>query len=271
MSLEPMVIPNPLTEQHMQQLHDAKFILEHPSLAARVSDTLGTPIEKGIKLLPKSLKELVTNVTTKSLQTAMDAALYTLNKEAKPPAKMFHKLSVAATGALGGAFGLPALALELPVSTTIMLRSIAEIARAEGEQLDDLHSRMACLEVFALGGTSKYDDAVESGYFAIRAALAKTISDATKHLAAFGAGNASAPPLARMVAQLAARFSIPVSEKFILQATPVIGAAGGAAINSVFIDHYQAMAQGHFTIRRLERIYGPQRVKEAYQHMRTLH
>lgn len=255
----------------MQQLHDAKYILEHPSLAARVSDTLGTPIEKGIKLLPKNLKEMVTNVTTKSLQAAMDVALYTLNKQTKPPAKVLHKISVAATGAFGGAFGLPALAVELPISTTLMLRSIAEIARSEGELLDDVAARMACLEVFALGGTSKYDDAVESGYFAIRAALAKTISDASKHVASFGAASASAPPLARMISQLAAKFSIPVSEKFILQATPVIGAAGGAAINSVFIDHYQAMAQGHFVIRRLERIYGQQRVKEAYQHMRTLH
>ena len=39
----------------------------------------------------------------------------------------------AASGAAGGAFGLASLPVELPVSTTIMLRSIADIARAEGE------------------------------------------------------------------------------------------------------------------------------------------
>jgi hypothetical protein len=41
------------------------------------------------------------------------------------------------SGAAGGTFGLAALPVELPVSTTIMLRSIAEIARSEGEDLSD--------------------------------------------------------------------------------------------------------------------------------------
>jgi hypothetical protein len=58
------------------------------------------------------------------------------------------------SGAIGGAFGLTALAVELPLSTAIMLRSIADIARSEGEDLTMVESRLACLEVFALGGRS---------------------------------------------------------------------------------------------------------------------
>jgi hypothetical protein len=42
---------------------------------------------------------------------------------------------VATTGGVGGLFGLPALAIELPISTTIMLRSIADIARSEDEDI----------------------------------------------------------------------------------------------------------------------------------------
>jgi hypothetical protein len=50
-------------------------------------------------------------------------------------ANFFHKLIVTATGAGGGAFGLAGLPVELPVSITIMLRSVADIARSEGEQI----------------------------------------------------------------------------------------------------------------------------------------
>lgn len=32
----------------------------------------------------------------------------------------------------------------------------------------------------------------------------------------------------------------------------------------MFIDHFQDMSRGHFTVRRLERIYGAQPVRAAY-------
>ena len=46
-----------------------------------------------------------------------------------------------ASGAAGGAFGLATLPLELPVSTVIMLRSIADIAISEGEDLSSRKPR----------------------------------------------------------------------------------------------------------------------------------
>jgi hypothetical protein len=46
-------------------------------------------------------------------------------------------------------FGMSALAVALPVSTAIMLRSVAEIARQEGENLDDIEVRLACVSVLA--------------------------------------------------------------------------------------------------------------------------
>ena len=85
---------------------------------------------------------------------------------------MLHKALVTASGAAGGAFGLAALPVELPVSTIIVLRSIADIARSEGEDLSHPEASLACLQVFALGGRSGSDDASESGYFALRALLA---------------------------------------------------------------------------------------------------
>ena len=73
------------------------------------------------------------------------------------------------------------------------------------------------------------------------------------------------PALARFIAVIAERFGITVSEKVVAEAVPVVGAVGGGAINLVFINHFQQVAHGHFTVRRLEREYGEDVVREEYQ------
>jgi hypothetical protein len=73
------------------------------------------------------------------------------------------------------------------------------------------------------------------------------------------------PVLLRLINQLAIRFEINVTEKLAAQAVPVIGAVGGAAINTLFIDHFQDMAHGHFIIRSLERSYSPEFIRSEYQ------
>ena len=70
--------------------------------------------------------------------------------------------------------------------------------------------------------------------------------------------------LVRLIATLASRFGIIVSEKVAAQAIPLIGAAGGALINKIFIDHFQNMARGHFIIRRLERRYDKDLIRQEY-------
>ena len=243
----------------------AKALLENPSLAARISNFLGTPIEKGIGYLPAKWKDLVQGATEKSLKKALGFAVHTMNTKSKPTSSnKTHKLLVMATGAGGGSFGLPALAVELPVTTTIMLRSIADIARSEGESVGQLETKLACLEVFALGGSAKSDDSTETGYFFVRATLARTISEAAQYIAEKGIATEGAPVLVRLIAALASRFGVIVSEKVAAQAIPLIGAAGGALINTIFIDHFQSMARGHFIIRRLERQYGKELVRREY-------
>ena len=169
------------------------------------------------------------------------------------PANRAHKLAAAASGAVGGALGLAALPVELPISTTILLRSIAEIARDEGEDLSAPASALACVEVFALGGRTDEEAAFEGGYFAVRAALAKSVSDSARFVASEGISAHSAPIIARLISQIAARFGVVVSEKVAAQAAPILGAVGGATVNAAFADHFQTLARGHFIIRRLER------------------
>jgi hypothetical protein len=97
--------------------------------------------------------------------------------------------------------------------------------------------------------------------------LAKALSEAAKYIAEKGMVNEGAPALVRFIAAIAARFGVVVSEKAAAQAVPAIGAAGGAIINTIFIDHFQDMARGHFIVRRLERKYGEKTVRREYEAM----
>jgi hypothetical protein len=40
---------------------------------------------------------------------------------------------------------------------------------------------------------------------------------------------------------------------------------GGATVNVIFMNHFQRIALGHFTVRRLERVYGPALVRRHYE------
>ena len=250
------------------ELKGAKNLLENPGLAARVSNYIGSPIEAGLKKLPESLAAAVNDVARKSIEKALDVALLTMDSENQgSSSNWWHKLAAGASGAAGGAFGLPALAVELPVSTAIMLRSIADIARSEGEDLQCPDAKLQCVQVLALGGRTKADNGAESAYFATRAALAKSSSEAAAYVAKKGLSQKSAPAIVKLIAQIASRFSIVVSEKAAAQAVPIVGAFGGAAINTLFIDHFQDMGRGHFIVRRLERLHGQDEVRRLYEEL----
>ena len=145
-----------------------------------------------------------------------------------------------------------------------MLRSIADIARGEGEDLSNPETALACVEVFALGGRAGSADASESGYFAVRGMLAKTVTEAARFVAERGLLKEGAPVLLKFVTQVATRFGLVVTQKVAAQALPLVGAIGGAAVNYAFIEHFQDVARGHFTVRRLERLYGEERIRSEY-------
>jgi hypothetical protein len=255
----------PLSDKHFAELSEAKRLLENPGLAVKITNLVGKPIEKGFELLPDSWSRRIGVATKDALLFAMNGALLTMDNRLGEAHPRWHKVAAALSGAAGGAFGLPALIAELLLSTTIMCRSIADIARANGESLDSVSTRLACIEVFALGGTSRLDDSAEIGYFAVRSSLARAVSDAAEYLASQALADEGAPALVRLITLIAARFQLQVSQKTAAQMVPIIGAAGGAVINLLFIDHFQDMSRGHFTVRRLERQYGSEAVRRAYE------
>lgn len=255
-----------LSKAELADLKRAKSLLENPSLAARTAALLGSPLDKGIKLLPQRFQKAVHEASEAAMLKALDVAVKSHGLDGRMASRdRLHKLAAAASGAVGGAFGLAALALELPISTTIMLRSIADIAKSEGENIQHIETKLSCLTVFALGGRTEKDDAAESGYFATRAAMAGAVTEASKFLAEKGFSKIGAPALVRLVSLISSRFGVVVSEKAAMQSIPILGAATGALINTLFIEHFQNMARGHFTVRRLEKIHGAEPVKIAYQ------
>ena len=258
-----------LTRDELDDIARARDVLEHPSLAVRITDLVGTPIEALVKRLPDGAQKVISDGTRKALGASLDVALRTLGETRTDPSDWLHRGIVMATGAAGGLVGLPGLLFELPVSLTVMLRSIADHARAQGEDLSLVTNRLECLTVFAYGSRSTSDDAADAGYFAVRAVLARAVSQAAEYVAERGiaevASERGAPALVQLMARIAQRLGMAVTDKAAAQLVPVIGAAGGAAINALFINHYQDTAWAHFTMRRLERAHGADPVRLAYE------
>lgn len=167
----------------------------------------------------------------------------------REPWSWFNKIMSSAVGAAGGFFGLPGMAVDIPVSTLLIMRSIAEIARAHGEDITSTEGQRACLEVMAFGGYPGEDGDVEAGYWSTRAAFA--------HVA-----------IEIAIKQAASRLGVVLSEKALAQIVPVAGAFAGAGLNYVFMDFYQEMARVHFTVRVMERKYNDDgAIKACLEHL----
>jgi hypothetical protein len=276
-----VIAPATLTDRDVQFIRQAVRYLENPSYLMRLAAAVGQPMEAlARRVVPDKVKEVVNTALSK----AMDLALGTVGSRAHPDVDFreaharatrtgfWHKVATAVTGGGGGMFGLPGLAVELPVTTSIMFRSIAAIAGSYGADLADPAVRLECLSIFSYGGPNPGDDAFESTYFATRLAMAALIRDAAAALSRTStrtfveqmAGTA-APLLARFLTRVAARFDVVVSEKVLAQSLPVIGLATGAVINTAFTGHFNTVARYHFGLRKLERHLGVEPVQAVYR------
>jgi hypothetical protein len=260
-----------MTLEDLAALRRAVRSLEHPGLAARLTNMIGKPVELIGNALPASASQVIATATSKGLEAALKVALRTMQRTPHAGSQLLHKALATASGAAGGAFGLATLPIELPVSTIIMLRSIADIARSEGEDLSDPEAALSCVQVFALGGRAGSADASQSGYFTVRGMLAKSVTEAARFIAERGVLEEGAPVLVRFITLVASRFGVVVTQKVAAQALPVVGALGGAAVNYAFIQHFQDVALGHFTVRRLERVYGKSLVRTEYERLAQDH
>lgn len=254
-----------ITEPDQLILAQAFQRLEQPSYAIRLSSALGSPITATLKLLPVGLSLRIHRMARQIVSHGLDVSISQLSRKKRPGNPRIQRALCIATGALGGFFGGPALLVEMPFSTALILSSIAEIAHQEGEDLSSMETRLACLSVFALGGCSAEDDDADIGYYGLRMALHSPVSEASKYLAASGVRNASkSPALIHLVNLISRRLGVAISNRTLGMMIPMIGATAGALCNRMFMDHFQDMARCHFAIRRLERKYSPNTVQSFY-------
>lgn len=244
----------------------ARRQLEQTSLAARVADRIGAPIEAGLTRLPEPLQKGIALAARRLMEATLHQTLRTLPAAGSTGRDhpTLHRWLAGGSGFVGGWFGLPALLVELPVTTGLILRSVAEIAQAAGENLADPEVRLECLSIFAHGGPSPGDDSTDLGYFATRAAMARLTREAARQVASTGGRGVAGRGLTAFVRRVAERVGVQIGGAVGLKAVPVLGALGGSFVNVAFMEHYQLIARGHFTVRRLERKYGEGAVRQAW-------
>ena len=264
----------------LADLARAAKLLESDNFAVRVSGLLGGRMNRGLDWLlgrlPREAREktraLAQDAARRALEQGYRAALAGVDRDGsgltrwpwlnrRMRSAWFDRAATAMTGMAGGAGGLAGTAMELPVTTAVMLRAIAQIAAEEGEDVSTPECRIECLKVLALGAESNPAGAAEeSGYWTVRIAMSQAIGSY--------AGRSFGDLMPRVMAAVLPRFGVNVTWKFAGQAVPLAGAATGVLMNLAFTAHYQDKARGHFIIRRLERAHGQDAVRAAYDRMR---
>jgi hypothetical protein len=272
-----------LSAQELEFLRAAAEYLEHPTFLTKIAGLAGKPAEALLAALPERAQAVIARGTSKSMSSALDWAIRSIPSTTGPatvasdprsqPSRLsghLHTALAATTGAVGGFFGLPGMMVELPATTAVMLRSIAQIAAEYGADLHDPRVRLECLSVFSFGAPQI--ETMESAYLTGRLGMALAVKDAATFVSQHTAreiGDAvtkgTAPVLVRFINKIASRFQIVVTEKVVAQAVPLAGAATGALINAAFSDHFNNVARFHFGIVELEKKYGQAPVQNAYQ------
>ncbi len=238
-----------------RELADALARLERGrGLIVRMADMLGGAVNLagrfGLRQLgvTRLVQSKVTGVAEAALARAYDVAILGLARS-PPGASILTRAAVIGSGAVSGFIGLAGFVPDATFTTLAIMREIARIARAEGEDLSTDEARRACLEVFAFRSEADEDES-ELGYFSARFAL-------------------QGGTFTRLIAEVASRYGVVLGEKFSLQAVPVAGAVAGASLNGAFMDHYRNLARAHFTIRRLERSFGREVVQGAAEALKN--
>ncbi|WP_179353200.1 EcsC family protein [Winogradskyella vidalii] len=277
------LITNTISPEDKQALLHAKSSMQNLGWAIRNVNKIGSTVETGVSYVPEKVLVKVEKITEKVLLKIIKANLLTIQKHKtfKKPSKNTYKSIVTGTGALSGflgsstGFGTAIFASEVTLTTNFLMRTIMDIARSEGEDIYSLEGQMQCLQVFALGGEAKDDDGMETSYYTTRVALNSTLNNISAagiktslDGLVKGVGALGSNAVSDFLSKIATRLSLLISEKFLAQAVPVVGAIGGGGLNYVFVDHFQKMATAHFTIRRLERKYGEAEVKALFQHLK---
>ena len=196
-----------------------------------VLNLVGARAESLLDRLPAPVRGQLDIAAGKALTQAMAAADRSRDTVSLKPAWMKTALTTA-MGAAGGFTGLPGALVELPITTTVLLRAIQDVAEEQGFDPAAENVKFDCIQVFAAAGPLAEDDGADLGFLTLRLTL-------------------SGGAMQKLVTAVAPRLAAVMGQKLAAQAVPVLGAAAGAATNYAYTSYYQQIAKVHFGLRRL--------------------
>jgi hypothetical protein len=208
---------------------------------------MGGSIEDRMRLLPAPLRESLGALTERLLSDTYLAAAGIGALPVVPRAgRRMHRAVATLSGAAGGAAGLGSAVLELPGTVALIFGAMQKAAAEHGYDPASEEVRKICLDILGSGGPGAWDDGVNASFVGARLSLSGTALHA-------------------IVARVAPRFGVVLGQKLASQMVPVLGAAAGAGVNYVFMDHYQQMAQVRFGLKRLAETHGEAAVVGAFR------
>lgn len=200
-------------------------------LGVQMLTALGGQAENLVDRLPAGVRDRLGDATERALTLAMQAAQQ--SRTHVPDQKEWINTAVsAAMGAAGGFGGLPTALVELPATTTLLLRSIQGAAVENGFDPAQENVQFDCIRVFAASGPLADDDGADLGFLSVRMTLT---------------GGA----MQKLIATVAPRLATVLGQKLAAQTVPVLGAVAGATTNYIYTGYYQQIAHVHFGLRRL--------------------
>ena len=216
---------------HVQIDRLARRYLDAGGLGMEILAAIGGSAQGLIDRLPGFVRGRLDDITLAALNRAFSAAQRS-RRLVRDRGDWFNRLASTVSGAAGGVAGLPGAMIEMPVTVTMLLRAILEIAAEHGLDPDSDEVRMEALRVFAAAGPMAEDDGTDLGLLAAKMSI-------------------TGQTVQGLIARIAPRLSAVLGQKLAAQATPIFGAMAGATINYTFARYYQEIARVHFGLLRL--------------------
>ena len=200
-------------------------------ISVKLLAALGGKAEGLLDRLPRPVRAGLEGATARALRLAMQAARQ--SRRVVPDRKpRFNTALTTAMGAVGGFAGLPGALVELPATTTVLMRAIQGVAAEHGFDPDEPSVAFDCIRVFAAAGPLERDDGADLSFVSLRL----TLTGGAAH---------------KLIAAVAPRFAAVLGQKLAAQTVPVLGAFTGAGVNYLYTRDYPEIAHVHFCLRRL--------------------
>lgn len=273
-----------LNQQELSFIEEAAAFLERPSSLVSATDRLGKPLDRLQNSLPQGAQQLVKQAVHLSLKSALRVAIKSLPQEQRIPGSWndtlnatrlsawTHTAAVTTTGAIGGAMGTAALLVELPLTTSLILRSISSMAHQWGHDLRKPEIQLQCLYVFTLGSShNRADDEMDSAYISARLAYHGLIRELASFIGSHSLKDVflalekgTLPALVKFASLLIPCFERTLLKNIMSKSVPIISAVGSAALNAGFCQYFTNAARYHFGLMHLEARHGREAVHHHY-------